>query len=83
MDRQRSLLALTLTAHADDIGDDGRRADDAFLLLRDAVRQDDAAKADFYANRLASYSIPSYVDYRLKPRLKDASSAEIRDFRRR
>ncbi len=79
-----ALLALTLTAHADDIGDDGRRADDAFLLLRDAVRQDDAAKADFYANRLASYSIPSYVDYyRLKPRLKDASSAEIRDFLKR
>ncbi|MFC7651948.1 transglycosylase SLT domain-containing protein [Pseudoduganella danionis] len=84
MDRQRSLLALTLTAHADDIGDDGRRADDAFLLLRDAVRQDDAAKADFYANRLASYSIPSYVDYyRLKPRLKDAGNAEIRDFLKR
>ncbi|MYN46453.1 transglycosylase SLT domain-containing protein [Pseudoduganella sp. FT93W] len=79
-----ALLALTLTAHADDIGDDGRRADDAFLLLRDAVRQDDAAKADFYANRLASYSIPSYVDYyRLKPRLKDASNAEIRDFLKR
>jgi len=79
-----ALLALTLTAHADDIGDDGRRADDAFLLLRDAVRQDDAAKADFYANRLASYSIPSYVDYyRLKPRLKDTSSAEIRDFMKR
>ncbi|MYM40602.1 lytic transglycosylase domain-containing protein [Duganella qianjiadongensis] len=79
-----ALLALTLTAHAEDIGDDGRRADDAFLLLRDAVRQDDAAKADFYANRLASYSIPSYVDYyRLKPRLKDASSAEIRDFMKR
>ncbi|MFC0167852.1 transglycosylase SLT domain-containing protein [Pseudoduganella danionis] len=79
-----ALLALTLTAHADDIGDDGRRADDAFLLLRDAVRQDDAAKADFYANRLASYSIPSYVDYyRLKPRLKDAGNAEIRDFLKR
>lgn len=79
-----ALLALTLTAHAEDIGDDGRRADDAFLLLRDAVRQDDAAKADFYANRLASYSIPSYVDYyRLKPRLKDASNGEIRDFFKR
>lgn len=79
-----ALLALTLTAHAEDIGDDGRRADDAFLLLRDAVRQDDAAKADFYANRLANYSIPSYVDYyRLKPRLKDASNGEIRDFFKR
>ncbi|MES2164997.1 MAG: transglycosylase SLT domain-containing protein [Pseudomonadota bacterium] len=71
-------------AHADDLGDDGRRADDSFLLLRDAVRQDDASKADFYAARLGDYSIPSYVDYyRLKPRLKDASQAEIRDFMKR
>lgn len=77
-------VALTSLAHADDLGDDGRRADDSFLLLRDAVRQDDASKADFYAARLGDYSIPSYVDYyRLKPRLKDASYAEIRDFMKR
>lgn len=77
-------VALSAFAHADDLGDDGRRADDSFLLLRDAVRQDDAAKADFYAARLTDYSIPSYVDYyRLKPRLKDASGAEIRDFMKR
>ena len=77
-------VAMSSLAHADDLGDDGRRADDSFLLLRDAVRQDDASKADFYAARLGDYSIPSYVDYyRLKPRLKDASQAEIRDFMKR
>ena len=76
--------ALSSFAHADDIGVDTRKDDDAFLLLRDAVRQDDAAKADFYAARLATYSMPSYVDYyRLKPHLKDASQQEIRDFLRR
>jgi soluble lytic murein transglycosylase len=63
---------------------DSRREDDSFLLLRDAVRQDDASKADFYAARLSNYSIPSYVDYyRLKPRLKDAAPSEIRDFFKR
>ena len=71
-------------AHAEDIGAETKRQDDAFLLMRDAVRQDDAAKVDFYAARLANYSIPSYVDYyRLKSRLKDASYAEIRDFMKR
>jgi soluble lytic murein transglycosylase len=77
-------VAFSAFAHADDLGDDGRRADDSFLLLRDAVRQDDAAKAEFYAARLTDYSIPSYVDYyRLKARLKDASGAEVRDFMKR
>ena len=76
--------AMSPLALADDIGSDSRKEDDSFLLLREAVRQDDAAKAAFYAERLSSYSIPSYVDYyRLKPRLKDASQAEIRDFLRR
>ncbi|MYM80858.1 transglycosylase SLT domain-containing protein [Duganella sp. FT50W] len=75
------VVAFTSLAHADDISADNRRDDDAFLLLRDAVRQDDASKADFYAARLSSYSIPSYVDYyRLKSRLKDASEADIRGF---
>jgi soluble lytic murein transglycosylase len=75
------VVAFTSFAHADDISADNRRDDDAFLLLRDAVRQDDASKADFYAARLTSYSIPSYVDYyRLKSHLKDATPAEIRDF---
>jgi soluble lytic murein transglycosylase len=76
------VVAFTSFAHADDA--DSRREDDSFLLLRDAVRQDDASKAEFYAARLSNYSIPSYVDYyRLKSRLKDASSTEIRDFFKR
>jgi len=76
--------ALSSLAYADDVGSDNRKDDDAFLLLREAVRQDDPAKASFYADRLPDYSIPSYVDYyRLKPHLKDASQAEIRDFLRR
>jgi soluble lytic murein transglycosylase len=75
------VVAFTSFAHADDTSADSRREDDSFLLLRDAVRQDDASKADFYAARLTSYSIPSYVDYyRLKSHLKDAPSADVRDF---
>lgn len=78
------VVAFASLAHADDISADSRRDDDAFLLLRDAVRQDDASKVEFYAARLASYAIPSYVDYyRLKSRLKDAPQAEIRDFFKR
>ncbi|HEX5343367.1 MAG TPA: transglycosylase SLT domain-containing protein [Duganella sp.] len=76
------VVAFTSFAHADDA--DSRREDDSFLLLRDAVRQDDASKAEFYGARLSNYSIPSYVDYyRLKPRLKDAAPSEIRDFFKR
>jgi soluble lytic murein transglycosylase len=60
---------------------DTRADDDAFLLLREAARQDDAAAAANYAARLTNYPIASYVDYyRLKPRIKDASSLEILDF---
>lgn len=55
--------------------------DDVFLALRDAARRNDAAQAAELAARLPNYAIPSYVDYyRLKPRLKDASGAEIRDY---
>ena len=76
--------AVSSLAYAQDPAADSRKEDDAFLLLRDAARQDDAAKAEFYAARLSDYSIPSYVDYyRLKPRLKDASYTEIRDFLKR
>ncbi|MYM69189.1 transglycosylase SLT domain-containing protein [Pseudoduganella sp. FT55W] len=76
------VVALSSFAHADDA--DSRREDDSFLLLRDAVRQDDASKADFYAARLSNYSIPSYVDYyRLKSHLKDVPPSEIRDFFKR
>jgi soluble lytic murein transglycosylase len=58
--------------------------DDTFLLLREAARQDDAAKANALASRLPAYAIPSYVDYyRLKPRLREATEEEIRAFLRR
>ena len=60
---------------------DSRSEDDAFLLLRDAVRKDDIEKVDFYANRLANYQIPSYVDYyRLKPRIRQLTEAQFRDY---
>lgn len=56
-------------------------ADDTFLALRDAARRDDAVKAAEYGARLTDYAIPSYVDYyRLKPRIRFASVAEIREF---
>ncbi|NRR30826.1 lytic transglycosylase domain-containing protein [Oxalobacteraceae bacterium] len=75
---------LSPLALADEALPESRKDDDAFLLLRDAVRQDDAAKAEFYAARLPDYPIPSYVDYyRLKSRFKDVSQAEIRDFMKR
>ncbi|MET3131843.1 soluble lytic murein transglycosylase [Oxalobacteraceae bacterium GrIS 1.11] len=68
--------ALSLPALAD-----ARRDDDAFLLLRDAARRDDVAKADFYAGRLDAYPYASYVDYyRLKPRLRDLSVEQFHDF---
>lgn len=57
-------------------------ADDAtFLALRDASRRDDASRAAELAARLSQYAIPSYVEYyRLKPRLRSASQAEIREY---
>lgn len=55
--------------------------DDVFMALRDAARRNDPAQAADLAARLQNYAIPSYVDYyRLKPRLKDASGTEIRDY---
>lgn len=55
--------------------------DDAFLTLRDAARNNDAARAAEIAARLPNYAIPSYVDYyRLKPRINNAPEQEIRDF---
>ena len=60
---------------------DTRSEDDAFLLLRDAARKDDLEKVDFYAGRLANYQVPSYVDYyRLKPRIRQLSEAQFRDY---
>ncbi|MET0855326.1 MAG: transglycosylase SLT domain-containing protein [Telluria sp.] len=58
-----------------------RADDELFLLLREAARQDNAALAATYAARLPQYAIPSYVDYyRLKPRLREASADEVREF---
>ena len=55
--------------------------DDVFMALRDAARNNDAARAAEYASRLGNYAIPSYVDYfRLKPRIAFASEQEIRDY---
>jgi soluble lytic murein transglycosylase len=76
--------AFATVAHADDSVADNRQEDDAFLLLREAVRKDEAPKADFYAAGLANYSIPSYVDYyRLKSHWRDATTYEIREFLQR
>ena len=76
--------AFAAPAHAQDTGADTRKEDDAFLLLREAVRKDETPKADFYAARLPNYSIPSYVDYyRLKSHWRDATTFEIREFLKR
>lgn len=56
-------------------------ADLNFLALRDAVRNDSAARVAQLADLLSNYEISSYVDYyRLKSRLRVASEAEFRDF---
>jgi soluble lytic murein transglycosylase len=66
------------------VTDAAREQDAIFLQLREAARQNDAAKAADLAGRLPNYAIPSYVDYyRLKPRLNSASNEEILDFLRR
>lgn len=58
--------------------------DDTFLLLREAARQNDAARANALASRLPNYVLPGYVDYyRLKPRLRDATADEVRAVLRR
>lgn len=63
---------------------DAQADDDTFLLLREAARQNDAARANALASRLPNYPLASYVDYyRLKPRLRDATAEEIREVLRR
>ncbi|MFN3792194.1 transglycosylase SLT domain-containing protein [Massilia sp.] len=68
---------------------DTRADDDTFLLLREAARQNDAARTNALASRLPSnYPLASYVDYyRLKPRMSgagaDATAEEIREVLRR
>ena len=79
-----SLSAAAQTPVAPATPADTRADDEAFLLLREAARQDDAAAAAGYAARLPNYAIPSYVDYyRLKPRIRDASADEILAFLQR
>jgi soluble lytic murein transglycosylase len=66
------------------VTDAAREQDAIFLQLREAARQNDAAKAAELAARLPNYAIPSYVDYyRLKPRLRDATNEEVLDFLKR
>ena len=63
---------------------DTQADDDTFLLLREAARQNDAARTNALASRLPNYALASYVDYyRLKPRLRDATAEEIREVLRR
>lgn len=82
-----SVLAIAMwapTVHAQSASAVRSADDTVFLALRDAARNDDGAKAAELAARLSSYSIPSYVDYfRLKPRLREASAAEINDYLQR
>ncbi|MFZ6848183.1 transglycosylase SLT domain-containing protein [Undibacterium sp. RuRC25W] len=55
--------------------------DDRFMALRDAAYHDDAANAELHASALASYDIPSYVDYyRIRAHLLKASNTEIVEF---
>jgi soluble lytic murein transglycosylase len=79
-----SLSAAAQTPVAPATAVDTRANDEAFLLLREAARQDDAAAAANYAARLPNYAIASYVDYyRLKPRIRDAAADEILAFLQR
>jgi soluble lytic murein transglycosylase len=56
-------------------------ADASFLALRSAAQRDDVTSASRLGATLGQYEIPAYVDYyQLKPRLRNASSAEIREF---
>lgn len=76
-----SVALLLPAAHAQKRPASFASDDDAFLALRDASRRGDAARADEIAARLGNYPIPSYVDYyRLQPRIRDASPAEIQAF---
>ncbi|WP_379740170.1 lytic transglycosylase domain-containing protein [Massilia sp. GCM10023247] len=64
--------------------DAARAQDETFLLLREAARQNDAARANALASRLPNYVLPAYVDYyRLKPRLRETPYDEIRGVLRR
>ena len=58
-----------------------RADEDTFMLLREASRQGDAARATAYASRLPNHEFAPYVEYyRLKPQLRTASAAEVLGF---
>ncbi len=55
-------------------------ADQIFLALRDASRNNDAANAAILGAQLTDYPVPSYVDYfMLKPQLFDGSNHALAD----
>jgi soluble lytic murein transglycosylase len=71
-------------APATPVATDTQAADETFLELRAASRQNDAAKASALATRLPNYTLAAYVEYyRLKPRLREAAPDEVRNFLRR
>ena len=58
-----------------------RADEDIFMMLREASRQGDAAKATAYASRLPNHEFAPYVDYyRLKPQLRTAPGTEVLGF---
>ena len=58
-----------------------RADEDIFMLLREASRQGDAAKATAYASRLPDHEFAPYVEYyRLKPQLRSAPGTEVLGF---
>jgi soluble lytic murein transglycosylase len=76
-----SAVLLVPAAHAGRSASSFASDDDAFAALREAARNNDAARAAEIASRLPNYAIPSYVDYfRLKPRIASAPEKDIRDF---
>ena len=64
---------------------DARADDDNFMLLREAARQNDGARANAIASRISpQYLLAPYVDYyRLKPRLREAIQDEVLQVLRR
>ncbi len=79
-----SSLVMLPSAHAEKYLAHFINDDDTFQALRNAARNDDSARAINYASQLTSYPLPSYVEYyRLKPRLRTASTDEILDFLKR
>ncbi|HZW11798.1 MAG TPA: transglycosylase SLT domain-containing protein [Noviherbaspirillum sp.] len=76
-----SMVSLVPAAQAKKPAVNYANEDEVFLALREASRNNDAARAAELASRLGNYAIPSYVDYyRLRPRILSASEQEIRDY---